>query len=177
MFCVFLIQQREGNSAPYSTSQLSCCLCLLPVYPFVVWRTVFKTPLSICASKLWCPVTHNDPCSLVSVMDYSRKCAQSHLSQQIPPNLCGLYGCTASITHHCQPEPLQPVCPSLWLTHRCYYLTPGSSCFLPPLQNLLGGVLCLTWLECGLCNGVHYSVSNSVSSLASYLVSISTVSE
>lgn len=46
---------------------------------------------------------------------------------------------------------------------QCCYLTPGSTCFLPPLQNLL------TWLKCWLwkCNVVYYthSVSNSVSSL------------
>lgn len=64
-----------------------------------------------------CPVTHNDPCSSLSLMDYSRKCAQSHLLQLIPPNLCGLCGCVTSITHHSQREPSQPGCPSLWLSH------------------------------------------------------------
>ena len=74
---------------PHLTSQLSCCFfftsCLLSVHPYVVWRTFSKTPLSMCTSKLWCPVTHNDLYSSVSVTDYSRKCAQSYLLQQIPP--------------------------------------------------------------------------------------------
>lgn len=159
-------RMSKGFLAFCYTSELSSGVCLVPVYPLLVWRTVFKTPLSMCAS-VWWPLTHNDPTFLVSLVDYSRRCAQSHLLQQIPPDLCGLSGCAPSISRHCQPEPLQAGCPSRLLFN--------STSFLPSLQNLLSNVSYYIWLKCGLwkCNALYY-IASSVSSPASYPIATST---
>lgn len=76
------------------------------------------------SEKRWSSAAHNDSSVSISVVDYRRKCLQSHLLQQIPPISVGslpVRNPSAVTVGPNLPQPISAASSTLW------YLTPDST--------------------------------------------------
>lgn len=113
----FLIDRANLSSFFFLTVQLGCFHLHYFFHLFVVW-TVSKALQSMLIKTLMFSLTEWLLFLGMShgLQFFKKKCTFSYIAPNTFPISAGS-GCAKSISHHCQPKPLQPICPSLLLIY------------------------------------------------------------